>query len=104
MSVDSVPADVSGQTAADVKARLEAEGYSPSDTTQDEGFERMVKGEYPLWWDARLYPYDSDNMWVVFSSYDATVEWGSRLDAPADTLEIKKKGEEGEEEFNEFWR
>lgn len=78
-----------GQTASDVKARLEAEGYSPSDTTQDEGFERMVKGEYPLWWDARLYPYDGDKIWVVYSSYDATVEWGSRLDALANTLEIK---------------
>ena len=79
-----------GQTAADVKARLEAEGYSPSEMTQDEGVERMVKGEYPLWWDARLYPYDSDNIWVVYSSYNATAEWGSRLDALADTLEIKK--------------
>ena len=101
MSVDSVPADVSGQTAADVKARLEAEGYTLSEVTEDEIFERMVEAEYPLWLDARLYSYDSDNIWVVYSSYDATVEWGSRLDALADTLEIKKKGEE---EFNEFWR
>ena len=78
-----------GQTAADVKARLEAEGYTLSEATGNEIFERMVKEEYPLWWDARLYPYDSDNMWVVFSRYDTTVEWGSRLDALADTLEIK---------------
>lgn len=79
-----------GQTAADVKARLEAEGYTSSESTGNEIFERMVKEEYPLWWDARLYPYDSDNIWVVYSRYDATVEWGSRLDALANTLEIKK--------------
>ena len=78
-----------GQTAADVKARLEAEGYTLAEATGNEIFERMVQEEYPLWWDARLYPYDSDNMWVVFSRYDATVEWGSRLDALANTLEIK---------------
>lgn len=76
-----------GQTASDVKAYLEGEGYTPWEI-QDEGFERMVKQEYPLWWDARLYPYDSDNTWVVFSRYDATVEWGGRLDALADTLVV----------------
>ena len=80
-----------GQTAAEVKARLEAEGYTLSEATGNEIFERMVKEEYPLWWDARLYPYDNDDTWVVYSSYDATVEWGSRLDALADTLEIKNK-------------
>ena len=78
-----------GQTAAEVKARLEAEGYTLSESAGNEIFERMVKEEYPLWLDARLYPYDSDNMWVVFSRYDTTVEWGSRLDALADTLEIE---------------
>ena len=57
--------------------------------TYDEGFERMVKEEYPLWQDAGLYPYGSDDTWVVFSRYDATVEWGSRLDALADTLVVR---------------
>lgn len=76
-----------GQTASDVKAYLEAEGYTPWEAN-DEGFDRMVKQEHPLWWDARLYPYDSDNTWVVFSRYDATVEWGGRLDALANTLEV----------------
>ena len=78
-----------GQSAEDVKARLETEGYSPSEATHDEGFERMVKEEYPLWQDARLYPYGSDDTWVVFSRYDASVELGSRLDALADTLVVK---------------
>lgn len=78
-----------GQTASYVKARLEAEGYTPSEATYDEGFERMVKEEYPLWQDARLYPYSSDDTWVVFSRYDSAVEWGSRLDALADTLVVK---------------
>lgn len=78
-----------GKTAADVKARLGTEGYSPSEATHDEGFERMVKEEYPLWQDARLYPYGSDDTWVVFSRYDSAVEWGSRLDALADTLVVK---------------
>ena len=75
--------------AEDVKARLETEGYQLSDVTYDEGFERMVKEEYPLWQDAGLYPYGSDDTWVVFSRYDATVEWGSRLDALADTLVVR---------------
>lgn len=77
-----------GQTAADVKARLETEGYRLSETTDHDIFERMVKEEYPLWRDARIYPYDSNDIWVVYSSYDATVEWGSRLDALAETLEV----------------
>lgn len=76
-----------GQTASDVKTCLEGEGYTPSEMN-DEGFERMVKQEYPLWWDARLYPYDSDNTWVVFSRYNATVELGSHMDALANTLEV----------------
>lgn len=79
-----------GKTAADVKARLETEGYSPSEVSHDESFERMVKEEYPFWWDARLYSYDSDDTWVVFSRYDSAVEWGSRLDALADTLVVKE--------------
>lgn len=79
-----------GQRAADVKARLETEGYRLSETTDHDLFERMVKEEYPLWRDARIYPYDSDDIWVVYSSYDATVEWGSRLDALADTLEVMR--------------
>ena len=79
-----------GKTAADVKALLETEGYLPSEATHDEGFERMVKEEYPLWQDARLYPYGSDDTWVVFSRYDSAVEWGSRLDALADTLVVKE--------------
>lgn len=75
------------QTVSDVRTRLAAEGYRLWDGTEENEFVRLVKSEYPLYWDARLYQYGSD-IWVVFSRYDATVEYGSRLDAIADTLRV----------------
>lgn len=71
---------------SDVTADMMAEGYS-----YDEDSRKMQKfegeGANQLLLEARVYEQGND-VWVVSSSYLAAYEWGSRLDAIADTFAL----------------
>lgn len=74
------------KTLADVAADMTAEGYF-----YDEYSKKLQKfegeGEEQLLLEARVYGQDND-VWVISTGFPAAYEWGSRLDAIADTFAI----------------
>ncbi len=74
------------KTLTDVAAELTAEGYSyDEDSGKLQKFEGEGEGQLLL--EARVYGQDND-VWVVSTGFPAAYEWGSRLDAIADTFAI----------------
>ncbi len=78
------------KASADVTADMAAEGYS-----YDEYSGKLQRfdgeGEEQLLLEARVYGQDND-VWVVSTSFPAAYEWGSRLDAIADTFALTVDG------------
>lgn len=74
------------QTSADVVTLLQSEGYTYNEITgKMQKFEGDLENQMLL--EARVYGYGND-VWVIYSRYFAAVEWGSRLDAIADTFAV----------------
>lgn len=75
-----------GETADDVTERLLSEGY-----VYDDYSSKMRKfddsADDLLLLEARVYTYE-DDVWVVYSCFNSAVEWGSRIDAIADTFAV----------------
>lgn len=74
------------ETVADVTERFLSEGY----TYDSFGTGNLQKFEGPdtmLLMEQRIYGTDND-VWVVSSQYSTEVEWGSRINAIADTFAI----------------
>ena len=76
----------SGETADDVTEHLLSEGYVYDDySSKMRKFDDVADDLLLL--EARVYTYE-DDVWVVYSSFNSAVEWGSRIDAIADTFAV----------------
>ncbi len=76
------------KTFSEVEERLLSEGYRYGEDTK-----KMQKMDGELLIEIRLTDWNQD-VWAVFSQYQAAYEWGSRLDAIADTFAVTGNIEE----------
>lgn len=81
-----------GKTKSYVEEELEKNGYA-YDAVYDTGGKKMQKEEdYRLLSEARLQS-SGDDVWVVCTTYASAYDFGSQLDAIADTFQVTSAGQ-----------